>query len=430
VEVLYRDDFEVDALVPAVLSSVVAYSTFTMVFGEGAMFSVVSEFPFDPRQLPLYLAMATACAIVGVFFVWLFDEVDRVFGKLQIWPPLRVTLGGLMVGVLALVMPLLWESVGLVDSSEPLLGTAVLGVGYGWLQEVLLPTGMLVGGAKGIDLLLTMALVKVLATCLSNGSGGAGGIFGPSVVIGGFVGGAFGVAFHDWFPNVVPEPSAFCIVGMAAFVGGVTHSPISTLVMASEMTGNYELLVPIMLAEVVTVALMRRWRHYSCQVTTRRQSPAHVEDYALAALERLTVADAAKLAEVRSVPAAMPLGDLLRVASELESSIVCVEADGKLVGIVNLESLRSVFNEDLGPLAIALDCAAPLTTLQLSDTLSYALEQLTESHLPQLPVRSERDPSRLIGLLHLQDVLDTYSREVQGSTPDSEVPLPSSIGFW
>jgi hypothetical protein len=68
--------------------------------------------------------------------------------------------------------------------------------------------------------------------------------------------------------------------------------------------------------------------------------------------------------------------------------------------------------------------------LQLSDTLSYALEQLTESHLPQLPVRSERDPSRLIGLLHLQDVLDTYSREVQGSTPDSEVPLPSSIGFW
>src|SRR5690606_18020823 len=154
----------------------------------------------------------------------------------------------------------------------------------------------------------------------------AGGVFGPSVVIGGFVGAAFGLAFHDWFPNVVPEPSAFCIVGMACFVGGVTHSPISTLVMASEMTGNYELLVPIMMAEGVTVALMRRWSHYSGQVATRRQSPAHVEDYALAALERLTVRDATALGKrVHRVPAAMPLTGLLQLAGEVESSVVCVE---------------------------------------------------------------------------------------------------------
>src|SRR5690606_6027626 len=108
------------------------------------------------------------------------------------------------------------------------LGAPVLGVGYGWLQELLLPTGLFAVGGKGIALLLLMALAKVLATCLSNASGGAGGVFGPSVVIGGFAGAAFGLAFHGWFPNVVPEPSAFCIVGMACFVGGVTHSPIST----------------------------------------------------------------------------------------------------------------------------------------------------------------------------------------------------------
>ncbi len=422
VEVLYRDDFEAEALVPAVLSAVVAYSTFTFVFGEGAMFAVAAEFPFDPRQLPLYLLMAMGCAVVGVLFVWLFDEASALFSKLRISPPLRAAAGGLCVGLLAVGLPLLAYGVGLTDSHEELLGAPVLGAGYGWLQEVLLPTGRLPMGGAGIALLLLFAIGKVLATSLSNGSGGAGGVFGPSVVIGGMVGGAFGLAFHGWFPEVVPEPTAFAIVGMACFVGGVTHSPISTLVMASEMTGNYELLVPIMMAEAVTVALMHRWTHYKAQVASRRHSPAHVEDYALAALERLTVEDAADIgAEVHCVPANMSIPQLLRRAAELDSAIVCVEGvDDRPAGIISLDSLRSAyFDEDAAVVAVAIDCASPFATVAPSDTLSKALETLTQSRLPQLPVLSPDTPNRFVGLLHFQNILDAYSRELHRtpSTP-------------
>src|SRR5690606_30808952 len=105
--------------------------------------------------------------------------------------------------------------------------------------------------------LFGVALLKILTTSLTVGSGGSGGVFGPSVVVGGWVGGSFGYLFHLWFPEVVPNPDAFVIVGMACFVGGVAHAPVSTLVMASEMTGSYELLVPLMLAEAVTFVILR-----------------------------------------------------------------------------------------------------------------------------------------------------------------------------
>ncbi len=416
VEVLYRDDFESEALVPAVLSSVVAYSTFTFIFGEGAMFFVAPEFPFDPRQLPLYLLMAMGCAVVGVLFVWSLRGSSELFGKVRLWFPLKMAIGGLCVGILAIGTPVLAQTMGLAESADDMLGAPVLGAGYGWLQEVLLPTGKLPLGWSGIGLMLVLALAKVAATSVSHGSGGAGGAFGPSVVIGGMVGGAFGLAFHSWFPDVVPEPTAFAIVGMACFVGGVTHSPISTLVMASEMTGNYELLVPIMLAEAVTVALMHRWTQYSAQVANRRHSPAHVEDYALAALERLTVQDAASMgAEVRCVPAAMSIPDLLRIGSDLESAIVCVQTeDQRPAGIINLDSLRSAyFDEYAGVAAVAVDCASPFATVAPTDTLAKALEKLTQSRLPQLPVCPAGAPDTFVGLLHFQNILDAYSKELR-----------------
>src|SRR5262249_36551110 len=127
------------------------------------------------------------------------------------------------------------------------------------------------------------------ATSLSVGSGGSGGVFGPSVLIGGMLGGAFGQAFNALAPNVVRQPGAFVVVGMACFVGGVAPAPISSLVMATEMTGSYDLLVPIMLAEAVTFVMMRRFTLYEKQLATRRDSPAHGGEYVLDLLQDLRV---------------------------------------------------------------------------------------------------------------------------------------------
>jgi len=393
-EVLYRDDFEVDALVPAVLSSVVAYSVFTLVFGEGTIFLTANEYPFDPRQLPLYLLMAVGAALVGVLYVQLHHRLARMFAQLHIPYALKPGLAGLAVGAMALVVP------------------QALGTGYGWIQEAIVPTGVFPVAWPGVLALLGIALAKTVSTCISVTSGSSGGVFGPSVVIGGMVGGAFGLAFHQLFPALVVDPGAFVIVGMACFVGGVCHAPISTLVMATEMTKGYDLLVPIMLAEVVTFALMRTSTIYPAQPATRRDSPAHGGEYVLDVLQDIRVRDAFTPGPAPvSVSPSMSLPELLRQASESTQAIFPVLGeDGKVQGVVPLETLRAFFyDEDIAKVAVAADCMMPLVAVSSEDTLATALARFASSHYRELPVI---DDDRVKGLLGYEELLQAYSAEL------------------
>ncbi len=400
VEVLYTDDFEVEALVPAVLSSVVAYSVFTMLFGEGAIFATLPHYSFDPRQLPLYLVMAMGAALVGWLYIKVFYGMHRrVFAPLKIPKPFKPMIGGLAIGLMALFVP------------------QALGAGYGWLQEVILPSKHVAQsvGWTGAAFLLGIALLKVLTTSLSISSGGSGGVFGPSIVIGGMLGGAFGLAFHALMPELVPQPGAFAIVGMACFFGGVAHVPVSSLVMASEMTGSYDLLVPIMLAEVVVLLMLRRWTLYEKQVPTRRDSPAHGAEYVLDVLQHVKVADILdKKRSVVTVEASTPLDELLRHLAEANQSVFPVrEADGRLLGVVTLDSLRGfLFEQSLGKLAIAADCVMPLVSLKQSDTLAMALERFAGSRHPELLIIDDNETEKVIGLLTYGELLRAYNREV------------------
>ncbi|MCA9592566.1 MAG: chloride channel protein [Myxococcales bacterium] len=398
VEVLYKDDFEVDALVPAVLSSVVAYSVFTMLFGEGTIFVTEKHYSFDPRQLPLYMVMAVFAALVGWIYIKVFYGMrDRVFHKLKMPNTIKPMFGGLAVGLLALAAP------------------QALGASYGWLQEALLPRHhVLPIGWIGAGTMLGIALLKVLTTSLSVSSGGSGGVFGPSVVVGGMIGGAFGFAFHEWFPHVVPQPGAFVIVGMACFFGGVAHVPISSLVMASEMTGSYDLLVPLMLAEVVTFTLLRRFTLYEKQVGTRRDSPAHGAEYVLDLLQHVRVGTVFDKQPVKPLPASTPLAEVLRVTTGCNQTVFPVVGPrGELSGIVTLDTVRAFFfDEEMGKLAIAADCAMPLVTVTQEDTLAVALERFASSHYPELPVVDSEGGGEIVGMLSYEQLLHTYSQEL------------------
>lgn len=399
VEVVYRDDTEVDALVPAVFSSVVAYSVFTLIFGQGNMFAVTGPYTFDPRHLPHFIGMAFGAALVGVVYIKVFYGMrDKVFRPLKIPPWVKPMIGGLAVGLLGLVfMP-------------------ALGAGYGWLQEALRPETQYLGtGWHAAGMLMGIALLKVLTTSLSISSGGSGGVFGPSAVIGGMVGGAFGYAYTQLAPGLNLDPAHFAIVGMACFLGGVAHAPIATLVMATEMTGSYGLLVPLMLAEGVTYAMMRRFTMYEAQVVSRRDSPAHRSEFILDLLGELKVCDVCTLpSKVETVSPTTPIETLLRRTSDSAQDVFPVVEDGKLVGLTSLEVLRAFFyDEDILALAIAADCAQPLVVLHPTDTLSRALEQFAVSNCPELPVVDEDDEDQLLGLLSYEQVMRAYSAEIR-----------------
>ncbi len=288
-EVLYRDlDFESSLFVPAILASVVAYSVNGYLTGFGTLFQTSNLFFHGPVNLPLYLVLALICVGAARLFVWLFYWVTRQSRKLRIPQMLKPAAGGLLVGLIGLALP---QSIG---------------GGYGWLQIALL-------GGLPIGILVLAALGKIVTTSLTIGPGGSGGVFGPSVIIGALLGGAVGKLFQLLFPGLPVIPSNFALVGMAAFFSAAAKTPLSSMVLVSEMTGGYGLLVPLMLASFTAYLLSGRQANstlYSSQVASQADSPVHRNRYLRVALEQLRGGRTEPVPSDLQMP---DLGDLLRL---------------------------------------------------------------------------------------------------------------------
>ncbi len=256
-ELLYRNmEFEYEAIVPALLTSVVAYTVYSLIFGWAPMFAT-RLWEFDhPETLLVYLVLGVAVAALGWCYVTVFYAMhERVFARLPIPRHVRPAVGGLCTGLIGLVAP------------------QAIGLGYGWVQLGMLNRLSLLDYVSG-------AIGKIFATAFTISSGGSGGVFGPAVVIGGFTGGAVGKLFAYALPSWPLHPETFILVGMAAFFGGAAKAPIGALLMISEMTSGYGLLVPLMLACTVAVMLVpKRVSIYREQVDGSVNSPAHFDRY-------------------------------------------------------------------------------------------------------------------------------------------------------
>ncbi|HTP53901.1 MAG TPA: chloride channel protein [Thermoplasmata archaeon] len=276
-EILYIQDFEPDVFFPAIVASVISYAIFGAMFGFSALFALpAGGVSWNVEQLPLYALLGLICAAAGVGFIRLFQSTEDRFRALRGGPLLRVPLGMAIAGVAVAAVYLL------LPWGNHFAALASIGVGYGFVQAVML-------GQIGVGTLVPLALValsvaivlRATTTSLTVGSGGAAGLFGTSVVIGALVGVEIGAAFHTVLPSVVSagEISAFAIVGMMTFFGGVSKAPLAVLVMVAEMTGSYDLLVPAMLAIFIAYIGTGPYHLYEEQRATRLDSPAHRDEY-------------------------------------------------------------------------------------------------------------------------------------------------------
>ena len=230
-EILYSDaDLEADAIVPAATASIVAYSVFTQALPADIRYvplfgSQLNHSMASPIELLPYAALAVVLTLAGMLYVKLFYGTHDLFNKMPIIPHLRPAIGAALAGLFAIG---LWH---LFNNDSRVL--AVLGTGYGGLQ-----TALTAAVDLGIPLLLTIALAKIITTSLTISSGGSGGVFGPSMVIGGCLGAATGLVFQSIWPAAGIQPEAFAVVGMAGLFAGVARAPISTIIMVRAMTGR------------------------------------------------------------------------------------------------------------------------------------------------------------------------------------------------
>ena len=407
-EVLYSTNaIEFSALVPAVMASVVAYTVFSSIFGHGFAFTPAEKLHFHGfSELPFYLGFALLCTVVGYLYVGVFYGTrDRVFRKLPIPNHLKPALGGFLLGLLALWLP------------------QVMAGGYGWVQ-------MALESRMEVKMMLLLALAKILATSVTISSGGSGGVFAPSLFIGAMLGGAYGQLCHQWFPQYVPQPEAFVLVGMAGFFAGVAKVPLTSLIMVAEMTGSYELIVPLMLVSMVSVTLLSsRVTLYEEQVPTLIDSPAHLGDFVVDILAHVRVADVYRRDRpVELIQDSTPLEEVIhRVAHSHSSYFPVVDKTGALVGIFSLSDLRAVLEDDaVYEGIVAMDLATfPVLTVTPEDDLHTALRRMTQKNIDEIPVVDPKDPTRVIGMLRRKEVIAAYDQHLARLRSAESTPRPA-----
>src|SRR5450432_1997984 len=355
VEVLYRDDFESDALIPAVLASVAAYSVVISIFGESTLFAHPGRFPFVIRHLWLYGLLAILVTMLASVFMSALRTVQHVSARLKLPEWLKPALGGASLGLFCIPIILFvgWRL------AQPGQGLGLLGGGYGAVQVAISGASWLPMGWAGAGLLLCLCLAKIAASSLTIGTGGSAGDFAPALVIGGLFGGAFGRVAQLLLADPRIDPGAFALVAMGTFYGGIAHTPLSSLVLVCELAGSYDLLVPLMLAEGIAFIALRGKSLYRAQVKTQRESPVHRHPATPDLLRTTKVATIMRMISVSGVPIAARDfsvrvdADLRTAAKTMLSNklreIQVIDAAGNVVGLLD-EADISRFYLDAGQL--------------------------------------------------------------------------------
>jgi CIC family chloride channel protein len=420
-EVLYRElDIEYEILVPAFVASVVASAIFGTVFGFQPLFSTPSFGLHDPLQIVPFIFLAIVSSLGAALYVAVFYGVRRtMLLRLNIPNHFKPALGGLVVGVIGFFLPeALGTGYGVVQACFSGLSDPTPGLSHlpSWNSlAALLPgaTPLLVATV----LLIATGLAKIGTTAFAIGSGGSGGVFGPAIVIGGALGGATGLICRPLFAPIDVQPGAFALVGMAGFFAGAAKTPVSTIIMVSEMTGNYNLLMPSMLVCILSFLFCRRFNLYEKQLPSRLEAPIHVGSMASAVLRQMTVAQALATRQPEpliTIPHDMQLREIIaRYMKSTQGVLPVLDADHRLLGVIDTRNLRELIGETgLSDLVIADDIAVPAVTIRARDSLSTAIRRMVVSRHEELVVVDEQEPQKIAGMVAYANIMAAYDRHL------------------
>lgn len=387
-EVLYKRDMETEGLMPSIISSIISYSVFSSISGWKTIFEFSAVRFEDPSELPLYILLSVFLTVIGIFYVRTINSIKiNFYDKMMIHDSWKPLIGGLLIGLIATKFPAILES------------------SYGYLQEGL-------NGNLPIWFMIILASAKMVTTGLTIKSGASGGIFAPTMVIGGLFGGAFGLAIDYYFPGTIADPKGFILVGMAAFFTSVEKVPIAATIMITEMSGSYELIVPLIFASSIAFIGSQNWSLYPVQLDTKLDSPTYRGEFIVEAMDRLKVRSAFK--PVKKMPVLHLYDDVAKILKAFtDSELLVLPVENKehhLVGLVSLTDLRSLLNETDNQLFVAADIMTKLYLLHLNDSLTKAFHIFKESNHPEIPVLAHGSDSVVIGTLTERNFLIAYEK--------------------
>lgn len=400
-----------------VVSSVTAAAVARWLLGNHPAFVVSSYELSRPEELIFYVGLGIVAALAAQLYSRTLYGLEDIFdGQRRIPDWVKPAVGGLLFGALGALIP---QTLGRgEDVIAPALAGGVPAIGNFFAQS---------GSAVTVPVLILVALglLKILSTSLTIGSGGSGGIFFPGLYIGAMIGGGFGWIVHAIYPWTA-NPGAYAMVGMAAVFAGMTQAPITGIIILFEMTQDYRIILPLMLASVIATLLSARMSKETIYTLKLARRGVHLRGGRLVRVMASIHVSEAMTTNVESVRPDMPIGDVVSMMQATRhNGFPVIEGDSRLVGVITLEDIRETPLEGRLQRKVSEVMTTELVTAKPDESVEVALRRLTERDIGRLPVVAEGDPSRMVGLVTRSDVLNAYRRRLTfegepGGSPKTE----------
>lgn len=392
-EIILLGTYEISSFGALVTASAISTVVTRAYFGELSVFvipkyNVVNHFV----ELPLYCLLAIIVGLIAVLHIKVFYLIRDKYRLLPIHPQLKPITGAFIVGVIGIFFP------------------QVMGDGYEFMEQVLYGDGV-------VRVMFALIFLKIIATAITLGAGGAGGVFAPALFIGSMIGGTFGTIVHRLLPNMTANSGAYAAVGIGAFLAASTHAPMTAIFLLFEMTGNYRIIVPAMLASIIGTIVATKFNEDSIDTVDFSREGINIHEGREVAIMKSIKVGAAITEDVDFISEEANINQLLVIFSQAKNSFYfpVVDTTGKMTGIVSMSDVKNIIHRDTSERTsqyVGAICHRDVITLTPDDTLYTAMQLFDLKGIDEIPVVETLENRWVVGMLKRRNVIAAYNRQV------------------
>jgi len=399
------------SFIPIVVAAVIATTVARSLTGNVAAFDSIPHYKLgSPIEYPFYIILGLITGFAASIFIKLLNFIETNIEKIDFIPiPLRTCLGGLFVGIIALTFPHILGNgfdvtSDLISLNSDKNGNLIVGASFSNNENI----GSSI--SKLLLFIISIMALKIIATSVSIGSGGSGGIFTPSLFIGAAIGAGMGLFLYNL--DIIGHPGAFALVGMAAFVASTTRATLTAIVLLFEMTGSYEIILPLMLSCVVADGVCYVFSEHSIYTSKLARKGINIDLGAGQDLMKMIKVKEAMTDEVMTIKPNKPLEVALQMIEDTgHMSLPVIDDKNELYGIITWTDIHSAAINHERHLTVKDYCVTDLITINPENTLDQALDSLGSREISHLPVVNKQQEHKLIGIITKGDIIKAYNRQ-------------------
>jgi len=392
-EIILLGTYEISSFAALVTASAISTVVTRAYFGELSVFVIPKYYVVNHFvELPLYCLLAVVVGFISVLHTKIFYLVRDKYRQLPLHPQLKPITGALIIGLIAIYFP------------------QIMGDGYEFMEQVLYGDGL-------VKVMFALIFLKIIATAITLGSGGAGGVFAPALFIGSMIGGTFGSIVHRLLPDMTANSGAYASVGIGAFLAASTHAPMTAIFLLFEMTGNYRIIVPAMLASIIGTIVATRINEDSIDTVDFNREGINIHEGREVAIMKSLKVGSAVTEDVDFISERANINQLLHIFSQAKSSFYfpVIDDSGQMTGIVSLSDVKNIINRDISERSsqyVGSICHRDVISLTPDDTLYTAMQLFDIKGIEEIPVVEALEHRWVLGMLKRRNVIAAYNREV------------------